>query len=112
MIEENPSLQYLIKARKRQASSTMKKIRDDQGITYTESFDITKVFTIQFRKKFSPIRMDGESASLLMNCELRKITQEMNAVLEDPITIDELPNSISKGKSQKAPGHDGLGLGF
>jgi len=36
----------------------------------------------------------------------------MNAVLEDPITIDELRNSISKGKSQKTPGHDGIGLGF
>jgi len=112
MIYENPSLHHPIKARKRQASRTIKKIIDDQGITYTESFDIMKVFTIHFRKKFSPIRMDGESASLLMNCELRRITQEMNAVLEDPITIDELRNSISKGKSQKAPGHDGIGLGF
>jgi len=36
----------------------------------------------------------------------------MNPVLEDPITIDELRNSISKGKLQKAPGHDGIGLGF
>jgi len=112
MIDENPSLHHLIKARKRQASRTIKKISDDQGIMYTESFDIMKVFTIRFCKKFSPIHMDGESASLLMNCELQKITQEMNAVLEDPITIDELRNSISKSKSQKAPGHDGIGLRF
>jgi len=56
--------------------------------------------------------MDGESANLLMNYELRKVTQDMNSVLEVPITIDQLWNSISKGKSQKAPGHDGIGLGF
>jgi len=74
MIDENPSLHHLIKARKRQASRTIKKISDDQGITSTESFDIMKVFTIHFRKKFSPILMDGQSSSLLMNCELRKIT--------------------------------------
>jgi len=44
------------------------------------------------------MRMDGESASLLLNCELRKVTQEMNAALDDPINIDELRISISKGK--------------
>jgi len=98
MIGENPSLQHLIKVRKRQASRTMKKISDDQDITYIESFDIMNDFTIHFRKKFSPIHMDGESASFLLNCELRKVTQEMNAALDDPITIDELRNSISKGK--------------
>jgi len=72
------------------------------------------VFTIHFRKKikFSPIRVDGESASLSLNCELRKLTQEMNAALDDPITIDELRNSISKANSHKAPGHDEIGLGF
>jgi len=101
MIGENPSLHHLIKVRKRQASRTIKTICDDQDITYTESFGIMNVFTIHFRKKFSPIHMDGESASLLLNCELRKVTQVMNAALDDPITIDELRNSISKGKSHK-----------
>jgi len=67
MIGENPSLHHLIKARKHQASRTIKKISDDQYITYTESFDIMNVFTIHFRKKFSPIHMDGESARLLLN---------------------------------------------
>ena len=70
------------------------------------------VLTIHFRKKFIPIHKNGESASLLLNCELRKVTQEMDAALDDPITIDELRNSISKGKSHKAPGHDGIGLGL
>ena len=46
MIDENPSLHHLIKARKRQASRTIKKISDGQGITYTESFDVMKAFTI------------------------------------------------------------------
>jgi len=38
--------------------------------------------------------------------------QEMNTALDNPITIDELRNSISKGNSHKALGHDGIGLGF
>ena len=36
----------------------------------------------------------------------------MNTALDNPITIDELRNSISKGNSHKALGHDGIGLGF
>ena len=41
---ENSSLRHLIKARKRQANRAIKKISHDQGITYTESFDIMNGF--------------------------------------------------------------------
>jgi len=56
--------------------------------------------------------MDEGSARLLMNCELRTVTNEINSVLDDPISLDELQNAISKDKPHKAPGHDGVGLRF
>jgi len=56
--------------------------------------------------------MDEGSARLLMNCKLWTVTHEMNSVLEEPISLDELQYMISKGKPHKAPGHDGRGLRF
>jgi len=84
MSGEDPSLHHLIKTRKQQASRTIRQICDDQGITHTESMDIMKVFTMHFRKKICPIRMDEGSARLLMNFELRTVTHEMNSVMEEP----------------------------
>jgi len=112
MSGEYPSLHHLIKTRKRQARRTIRQICDDEGITHAESMDIMKVFTMHFRKKFCPIRIDEGSARLLLNCELRTVTHEMNSVLEEPISLDELRNAISKGRPHKAPGHDGRGLRF
>ena len=112
MSGEDPSLHHLSKTRKRQASRTIRQIYEDQGITHTESMDIMKVFTMYFRKNFCPIRMDEGNARVLKNCELRTVKHEMNNVLQESISLDELRNAISKGKPHKTPGHDGRGLRF
>jgi len=36
----------------------------------------------------------------------------MNTTLEEPITMSELWNAITKGKPHKAPSHDGIGVEF
>ena len=51
-------------------------------------------------------------AKQLLDCDLRPLQIEKNAVLEAPITLNEIRNAIAKGKSNKAPGNEGIGLEF
>jgi len=109
---KTPPLHHIIRTRKRQERRTVKQIRDDQGTTHTTSMTIIKAFTMYFRTKFQPIRIDEHNAKQMMECVTQTEPSVMCTALEAPITMEELRHAISKGKSHKAPGPDGIGLEF
>jgi len=109
---ETPSLHHIVKTRQRQENRTMKQICDDHSTTHTASMAIIKAFTMQFRVKFQPIRINEESMKQVLDCVPQTESYGMNTALEAPVYMNELWNAISKGKTHKAPGHDGIGLEF
>ena len=109
---EVPSLYHLIKTRRRQESRLIKEILDDDGILQTTSTSILKAFAVHFRKKFGPIRSNVQSLQQLTSCGLERILPEMNDTFAEPISLKEIWIAISRGKSNKAPGPDGICLEF
>jgi len=111
-IGENPSLYHILKTRKRQNNRTIKRISDEHCEVHSTSTAIIKAFKMFFNEKFKPIQIDVIKAKQLLDCDLRPLQIEKNAVLEAPITLNEIRNAIAKGKSNKAPGNEGIGLEF
>jgi hypothetical protein len=108
---ESPSLHHLIKHRKRQENQMINKIRDDNGAMQETSTAIVEAFTTHFQKAFQPINVKEKSMGKVLQRGIRSLSPEMSS-LTGPITEDELWKAVSKGKSYKATGVDGIGLEF
>jgi len=110
--EEISTIHHIIKSRKRQATRTIGKIRDDNDEQQETSKTLMKAFTNHFQRAFQPLEVQAES----MKESLHRITQNINPELNDalmaPIVLKELKTAISQSKPNKAPGVDGIGLEF
>ena len=109
---ENPSLCHIIKCRKRKHKRTIQQIRDENGTTHTTTRAIIRAVTVHFSTKFQPLQIYADSVRRALNCDLKETFNMMNTTPEEPLTMSELWNAITKGKPHKAPGHDGIGLEF
>jgi len=87
------------------------KIRDDNGAMQETSTAIVEAFTTHFQKAFQPINVKEKSMGKVLQRGIRSLSPEMSS-LTGPITEDELWKAVSKGKSYKATGVDGIGLEF
>ena len=90
----------------------MHQIYDNIGIQHKSSTDILRIFTEHMCCKYDHITIDDECVRGITDCGLRKIPPAANEALEEPITMDELLQTIKKGKAMKAPGRDGICLEF
>jgi len=109
---EEPSLHHLIKTRKRQASRMMTHVLDKNDILQTTSTSIMKVFVTFFRAKFQPIQVDDVNVRQLATCGLKRVLPETCAVLQEPISLEELHHAINQAKPHKSPRMDGICLEF
>ena len=62
--------------------------------------------------KFDTIPVDGDSLRRLMQSVIKKDPQDPANALDTSITLDELRCAIRKGKSNKAPGANGISQYF
>jgi len=89
--------------RKRNLMSTIQK---DEEV-FTELAQVRKIFIQHFKKLYtsqeSPVY---ELASL----ELKKLTPEMIAKLEEPVTLEEIKDALNSCDISKAPGYDGFNI--
>lgn len=106
-----PSLHYLLKTRKRQATRLINQIYGDNGILQTSTASILKVST-SFHSKQKHIQIVKRSIRRVAGCGVKTVTPETKAVLEEPIPLEKLRHAITQGKSNKAPGQDGIYLEF
>jgi len=49
-----------------------------------------KVFSTRFHAKLQPIQIDKTSVSQLADCGIQTVTPEMNAALNEPISLEDL----------------------
>jgi len=109
---EGPSLHHLLQGRKRKKQRTILHTLDHNGALKTTTVDILRLFTEHMKQKYDRIPTSAESMRRLLECELHTVLDGANEVLEEPITIDELSHAVKQGKSNKAPGRDGICLEF
>jgi exonuclease III len=109
--EEITTYQY-IKSRKRQQKRQIMKILDEQGNLQTDNEVIMKQFVDFLTKKYSPLPSDTNSFQKMTSCGMEKIPDTENTILENPITMEELKETVKKGKRKKSPGPDGINHEF
>jgi len=109
---KEPSLHHLLKARKHQARRLTKQIYEDNSTLQTSSTSIMKFFSTRFHAKYQPIQIDKKSISQLADCGIETFTPEINAVLKEPVPLEELRHATTQRRAYKAPGYDGICLQF
>lgn len=101
--------------RKQQATINIHKIRDPatNNILY-EPEEIEKVFEEYYSNLYSQSTPANEEhmMELLDNLDLPTIGAMQNAMLTSEITVKEIQEAISRAKSGKSPGADGMGASF
>jgi len=112
IVGEELSIHLFIHAIKRQKARTVTQIYDQEGTLHTSSADILRSFAAYMRQKYDHIPIDDESIRRMVDCGTKKILTAAHVALEEPITKDELLHAIRKGKTNKAPGRDGICLAF
>ena len=108
---EDPFLDHLLQGRKRKKQRTILHAYDQNG-TLKTTVDILHLFAEHMEQKYDSIPTSADSMRRLLECGLRTIPDGANAVLEEPITTDELSCAVKQGKPNKAPGRDGICLEF
>jgi hypothetical protein len=109
---ENPSLYHLLKARKRQESTTIQTLHDGNGVPQTTIAGILISFKNYMYENFGNISTDNDSLRQLLGNRHNTLPPDAAGAIDVHITIDELKRAVQKGKPNKAPGGDGIGQDF
>ena len=109
---EEICLYYYIRARKKQTQGTIQQIQDADGRIYTTTRDIMRVVTLLLREKYKVIEADTTNVKELMGNIRTKIHREAKEAMKAPIMMEELETAVRMGKSNKAPGGDGINTDF
>jgi hypothetical protein len=85
---------------------------DSHGTTLTTLPDIIATFVFHLRHKYKPIEVDGPSIDNLQNFLRPVCPTKYAAILEQPISFDELLAALRAGARHKSPGINGIFLEF
>jgi hypothetical protein len=112
LVDENPTLYRFIRTRKRHESWTIQRLQDRNAITHTTMAGILRALKEHMRTKFDVIPVNEDNIHQLMRAVRRKFPPEAEIDLDTPTTMDELRDSIKRGKTNKAPGVGGINQEF
>jgi hypothetical protein len=98
MLGGEPSLLHHLKGRKLQEQRTVHQIYDNNGILHTSFSEILLMITEYIYCKYDHITLDDECVRHINDCGLQTISPAAKEVLEEPITMDELLQTIKKAK--------------
>lgn len=101
--------------KKQQAATNIHKIRDPvTNKTLYEPEKIEKVFEKYYYNLYSQPTSVGEEhlTEILYNLDLPTIGAKQNVILTSEMTVEEIKKAISRAKSGKSPGADGMGASF
>jgi hypothetical protein len=87
-------------------------VRDGEGNIQISPPGIAKSFTRFFQEKYAKIGVDLENVQKLAAHIQTDGSQATGMDYEAPFTLSEIYNAIHSGGHNRAPGRDGLGLGF
>ncbi|CAA7017787.1 unnamed protein product [Microthlaspi erraticum] len=94
----------------RKPKTCIKRIIDEEGITHTKDEAIAKVAEDYFVKMFTA--SDTIPVDDVIPTMERKVTDEMNTQLTQPVTDTEIKEAMFLIGSDRAPGHDGFSASF
>jgi hypothetical protein len=109
---ENPSIFRLIQGRKRRKARLILEVQDENGNLQTATRGILNTFVGHMKRKYGPIKMDDECVDQMVNAGNLRMAQTWGDIIDMPITAEELQTAVHRGKSNKAPRHDGIGMDF
>ena len=109
---ENPSLYHLLKASKRQESTTIQTLHDENSVPQTTITNILKTFKNYMYEKFGNIPTENNILRRLLSNGHTTLPPDAAEAIDAPITIDEMKHAVQKGKPNKAPGGDGISQDF
>jgi hypothetical protein len=106
---EEPTLFHYMKAKKKNDARTVLHIQDADNKIQTAPLKILHVFTEYFSKKIDTIPVQMDSIQQMINAIPNTIPPESHIEMDAPFTINDLKQTIRKGKLHKAPGCGGIG---
>jgi hypothetical protein len=109
---KEPSLCHLLKARKRQETTTIRTLHDGNGVLQTTTANILKNFKDYMLENFSRIHTDSDSLRRLLDNGHNTLPLEAAEAINKPITLGEVKCAVHKRKPNKAPGGDGISHDF
>ena len=83
-------------------------IHDSDANPQTNTVDILHTFTEFMRRKYDHIQVDEDCIQRMRNALNKTLPHAANAVLDAPVTMEELHLAVRSGKPHKAPGGDGI----
>ena len=86
---------------------TIKHAIGENGLLQTDQEEIMRIFMDSLATKYRQIHTDVMSLRKMVPCGMPKIPESANTELENTITIEELLETVKKGKKHKSPGQDG-----
>jgi hypothetical protein len=110
--DEEPSLFHVLRMRRRRAAREITQVTDVQGNTHTTPSAIDATFVSHLRTIYKQIDVDESPMDTMWNVIRPVCPTTYTALLEAPITYDELTAALKAGARHKSPGIDGLSLEF
>ncbi len=109
---ERSTSYFLAVEKHRQSYNSIAALKDN-GVTYTGDNEILKVARDFYKDLYaSKNPKHSDISNFLNNIEIQELSQEQQLTCENDISIQECEDSISKMKSNKSPGEDGLPIEF
>ena len=112
MVGENPTLFQVLGRQKRRTAHVVQLVQDEDGHTHISPKDILHAFTTYFKEKYETIAVNEECIAAMSGLGSQAPLASNGDLLEWPIDMDEILYALWKGKRNKAPRSDGIGLAF
>ena len=71
-----------------------------------------RIGTTYLREKYRVIEVDNENVMEIMDNMQVKMNREAKELMDAPITMEDIEKAVKMGKSNKAPGIDGINSDF
>ena len=112
LVCENPTLFQVLRWQKRRSARVVLLVQDEHGHTHTSPKDILHAFTTYFKEKYEPIAVNEECIAAMSGVGSQAPLASNGDLFKRLIDMDEIRYALRKGKRNKAPGIDGIGLEF
>ena len=112
MEDEEPSFYHFLKMLRRRETRTIQQVQDSQGNNITKPKEVRNAFVTHLRQKYNPLHLDNDSLLMMQEFIQPVWTTNDAAVLDQPISTEEIHHALRAGARHKSPGIDGNCLEF
>ena len=112
--DEKTNMFHAIKRDKRRRSNIVSSIEDTDGFTLSTQEEISRYVFETFKQEFAKPSesQQGSQRSAILDSVTQVISEEENAMLIAPFTLDEITQALKMSANDKSPGVDGISAEF